>query len=210
MIVDDHPLVRKGLTRLIEDEPDMMVCGQCDTADGALTVIGAERPDVGIVDLSLGEGSGLELVRTLTARHPAVQLLVLSMHDESLYAGRALRAGASGYVMKGEAVRELLTAVRHVASGRIYVSRGWSDRDPVRATGSPGADFSEPPYDRLTDPERQVLELMGRGVSARDMARRMGVSVRVIEARCGRIREKLGLKSARALARLAAGWTRAT
>jgi DNA-binding NarL/FixJ family response regulator len=207
VIVDDHPLVRKGLSRLIEDEADMMVCGECDTAAGALAIVGAGRPDVAIVDLSLGGGSGLELVRTLTARHPGVQVLILSMHDESLFAGRALRAGASGYVMKGAAIRDLLTAVRRVAGGRIYVSRGWAERSPAGAASRPGVDLSEPPFDRLSDPERQVLELIGRGVFPRDMARCMSVPVKIIATHQAHIREKLGLKSARALARLAIGWT---
>ena len=122
VIVDDHPIVRKGLTELINHEPDMIVCGESDTAPAGLERIRADRPDVAVVDLSLGMASGLQLVKHLDASLPDVRVLILSMHDETLHAERALAAGASGYIMKHEAVHNLITAIRCVASGKTYVS----------------------------------------------------------------------------------------
>ena len=123
VVVDDHPIVRKGLTQLLNEQPDLAVCGEADSPQAALALIQAERPDIALVDLSLGQESGLELVKKVAASYAEVRLLVLSMRDEMLYAERALQAGASGYIMKNEAVRDLLTAVRRVLSGKTYVSR---------------------------------------------------------------------------------------
>jgi DNA-binding NarL/FixJ family response regulator len=209
VIVDDHPVVLKGLRHLINDEPDMAVCGESDSAAGALAVIGAERPDVAIVDLVLGGAGrldGLEVVAALTASHPSVRVLVLSMRDEFLFAERALRAGASGYIMKHEAIRDLLTAVRRVAAGKIYVSERVSERFFAGVAGRRAADAGVPPYDRLTDREREVFTLIGRGLGTRAIARQLEVAVKTIESHHAHIKEKLGLKSVRQLVRVAASW----
>jgi DNA-binding NarL/FixJ family response regulator len=208
-IVDDHPVVRKGLSHLINDEPDMAVCGESDSAAGALAMIGAARPDVAIVDLALGGAGrldGLDLVRAIATSHPSVRVLVLSMRDELLFAERALRAGACGYVMKHEAIGELLAAVRRVAAGRIYVSERVSERFFAGVTGRRGAvtDFS--PIERLTDREREVFELIGRGLGTRAIARQLKVAVKTVESHHAHIKEKLGLKSVRQLVRVAASW----
>jgi DNA-binding NarL/FixJ family response regulator len=208
-IVDDHPVVRKGLTHLINDEPDMSVCGESESAAGALAVIGAARPDVAIVDLALGGASrldGLDLVKAIAASHPRVRVLVLSMRDELLFAERALRAGACGYVMKHEAIGDLLTAVRRVADGKIYVSERVSERFFAGVTGrrAAAADFS--PIDRLTDREREVFELIGRGLGTRAIARQLKVAVKTVESHHAHIKEKLGLRNVRQLVRVAASW----
>ena len=135
VIVDDHPIVRKGLTELINHEPGMTVCSESDTADGGLVRIRADRPAVAIVDLSLGMDSGLQLVKTLNAALPDVKVLILSMHDETLHAERALAAGASGYIMKHAAMQHLIGAIRCVASGKTYVSPEMSERIVARITG---------------------------------------------------------------------------
>jgi DNA-binding NarL/FixJ family response regulator len=172
VIVDDHPIVRKGLTELINNEPDLTVCGESDTVDGGVERIRTERPDVAILDLSLGTASGLQLVKTLSAPLPDVRVLVLSMHDETLHAERALAAGASGYIMKHEAMEHLLGAIRRVARGKAYVSPRMSERILARVTGRRVAD-DRAPFERLTDREREVFALIGRGLRTRDIAREL-------------------------------------
>lgn len=207
VIVDDHPIVRKGLTELINHEPDMTVCGESDTADGGLARIRADRPDIAIVDLSLGMASGLQLVKTLNASLPDVRVLILSMHDETLYAERALAAGASGYIMKHEAIQNLIGAIRCVASGKTYVSPQMSERIVARVTGRRAAPDEAAPFERLTDREREVFALIGRGLATRDIARRLDLSVKTIETYQTRIKEKLGLTNGHELIRAAVSWT---
>ena len=200
VIVDDHPIVRKGLTQLLNEQPDLAVCGEADSPAAALALIDAERPDIALVDLSLGQDSGLELVKTVSASHRDIRLLVLSMRDEMLFAERALQAGASGYIMKNEAVRDLLTAVRRVLGGKTYVS----ERVTARILAGMGRRSHETlSIERLTDRERQVLDLIGRGVATRDIAKRLEVSVRTVESHCAHIKEKFGLRNARELVRFA-------
>src|SRR5512134_172958 len=163
VIVDDHPIVRKGLTELINHEPGMIVCGESDTADGGLARIHADRPAVAIVDLSLGLDSGLQLLKTLNSSLPEVKVLILSMYDERLYAERVLAAGASGYIMKDAAVQHLIGAIRCVASGKTYVSREISERIVARVTGRRDTSDATAPFERLTDREREVFTLIGRG-----------------------------------------------
>jgi DNA-binding NarL/FixJ family response regulator len=206
VIVDDHPIVRKGLTALINHEPDMVVCGESDTAAGGLARIQDDRPGVAIVDLSLGLDSGLQLVKTLNASLPEVRVLILSMHDEALHAERALAAGASGYIMKHAATQHLIGAIRSVASGKTYVSPEMSERIVARVTRGPLARPAKVPLDRLTDREREVLTLMGRGLGARDIAGRLALSVKTVETHQARIKEKLGLAHVRELTRAAVSW----
>jgi DNA-binding NarL/FixJ family response regulator len=204
--VDDHPIVRKGLTELINHEPGMVVCGESDTADGGLARIRAERPAVAIVDLSLGMDSGLQLVKTLNASLPDVKVLILSMHDEMLHAERALAAGASGYIMKHAAMQHLIGAIRCVASGRTWVSPEMSERIVARMTGRRDTAAATAPFERLTDREREVLTLIGRGLGTREIAKQLTVSVKTVETHQARIKEKLGLTHVRELTRAAVNW----
>ena len=206
VIVDDHPIVRKGLTELINHEPGMTVCSESDTADGGLVRIRADRPAVAIVDLSLGMDSGLQLVKTLNAALPDVKVLILSMHDETLHAERALAAGASGYIMKHAAMQHLIGAIRCVASGKTYVSPEMSERIVARITGRRDTTEVTAPFERLTDREREVLTLIGRGLGTRDIARQLTVSVKTVETHQARIKEKLGLAHVRELTRAAVNW----
>jgi DNA-binding NarL/FixJ family response regulator len=207
VIVDDHPIVRKGLTELINHEPDMTVCGESDTATGGLERIRIDRPDVAIVDLSLGMDSGLQLVKQIDASLPGVRVLILSMHDETLHAERVLAAGARGYIMKQEAMHNLIAAIRCVASGKTYVSPRMSERIVARVSAR-GATRDEPaPFERLTDREREVFALIGRGLATRDIARQLDLSVKTIETHQARIKEKLGLTSGHELIRAAVSWT---
>ncbi len=206
VIVDDHPIVRKGLTQIINDEPDMTVCGESDTAAGGLARILADRPDVAIVDLSLGTASGLQLVKELDARGSDARVLVLSMHDEALHAERALAAGARGYVMKHEAMHDLISAIRSVAAGRTHVSRAMSERILARVVGRQATSKASP-LDRLTDREREVFGLLGLGRGTRTIAEQLDLSVKTVETYQARIKEKLGLTSSHELIRAAVSWT---
>lgn len=206
VIVDDHPIVRKGLTELINHEPDMTVCGESDTAARGLERIRIDRPDVAIVDLSLGMDSGLQLVKQLDASLPDVRVLILSMHDETLHAERVLAAGARGYIMKHEAMHNLIAAIRCVSSGKTYVSPLMSERIVARVSAR-GATRDEPsPFERLTDREREVFALIGRGLATRDIARQLDLSVKTIETHQARIKEKLGLTTGHQLIRAAVSW----
>ncbi|MGB7219771.1 MAG: response regulator transcription factor [Vicinamibacterales bacterium] len=207
VIIDDHPIVRTGLTELINHQADMTVCGESDTAEGGLERIRADHPDVAIVDLSLGTTSGLQLIKTLNASLPNVRVLILSMHDETLHAERALAAGARGYIMKQEAPQNLIAAIRCVASGKTYVSPQMSERIVARVSAG-GAKRDEPaPLERLTDREREVFALIGRGLATRDIATRLDLSTKTIETYQARIKEKLGLASGHELIRAAVAWT---
>jgi DNA-binding NarL/FixJ family response regulator len=206
VIVDDHPIVRKGLTELINHEPGMSVVGESDAPAEGLERIRADRPDVAIVDLSLGLASGLDLVKAINATLPEVRVLMLSMHDETLHAERALAAGASGYIMKHEAMDNLIGAIRCVASGKTYLSGRMSERIVARVTGRGGAAEERAPLARLTDRERQVFGLMGRGLETRAIATQLDLSVKTIETYHGRIKEKLGLRTAHELIRAAVSW----
>lgn len=207
LVVDDHPIVREGLRHLINDEPDLAVCGEAGTAERARELVAKEHPDVAIVDLSLGLDDGLELVRSIATQHPDVRVLVLSMHDEMLYAERALRAGARGYVMKRGAMPDLLTAVRRVAFGKTHVSAEVAERLVDRLASHGPAPSPADPAELLSDRERQVFELIGRGLATREIAAQLSVSVKTIESHQARIKEKLGLRTGRELIRKAVTWT---
>jgi DNA-binding NarL/FixJ family response regulator len=208
LIVDDHPLVRSGLRHLIDDEADLRVVGESDTAAGTLEIVERTKPDVAVVDIALGAESGLELVRTLAAAHPYVRILVLSMHDETLFAERALHAGAHGYVMKSEAMREVLDAIRRVAEGKTYVSDQLSERLLAGFSGRRIAiQEGRPALERLTDRERDVFELLARGLSTREIASQLKVSVKTIETHRTHVQEKLGLRNSHELLRFAALWS---
>jgi DNA-binding NarL/FixJ family response regulator len=205
-IVDDHPIVRKGLTEVINHEPGMTVCGESDSSAGGLDIIRRERPDVAIVDLSLGLESGLNLVKQLDALLPDVRVLVLSMHDETLHAERVLAAGARGYIMKQEAMQNLSAAIRCVADGKTYVSPQMSDRILSRVSGGRRPPTDGAPVDRLTDREREVFGLIGRGMGTREIAEALSLSAKTVETYHARIKEKLGLANGHELIRAAIAW----
>lgn len=191
LIVDDHPIVRQGLKRMIETEPDMEVCGEAATEAQARRAIRELMPDIVIVDLALQEGDGLELVRDVHAHHPDVPMLVLSMHDETIYAERLLAEGASGYIMKQAAADQLLNALRAVLRGERYLSEQLAQTLGVRDCGAEG-DVVDP-VRRLSNRELQVLNLVGRGVSSRDIAAELGLSVKTVESHRQSIKRKLNL-----------------
>jgi DNA-binding NarL/FixJ family response regulator len=206
LVVDDHPIVRLGIRQMLSAERDLEVCGEAESADAARQLATTARPDLAIVDLSLAEGTGLDLIRTLREALPTLPVLVLSMHDETLFAERVLRAGARGYIMKGEAITGLVTAIRQVLSGRIYVSERTSQAVFERL----GRQESAPPDSPLailTDRELEVFDLIGRGLSTAAIAEQLRVSVKTIETYRSNIRTKLNLKDATDLIRFAATWT---
>lgn len=207
VIVEDHPVVRQGLVAVIGRQPDMTVCGESDTVADAIARIHAARPDVAIIDLSLGLESGLELTKTLDTSGAGVRVLILSMHDETLHAERALAAGARGYIMKQEAMQNLIAAIRCVASGKIYVSPAMAERIVARVTTRVAALPERAPLARLTDREREVFRLVGRGLLTREIAEQLHLSVKTVETHYARIKDKLGLHHVNELIRTAVAWT---
>ena len=204
-IVEDHPVFREGLVQVINSEDDLTVCGESEDAEHALEAIPDLKPDLVLVDISLPGKSGLELIKELRARNGSVKLLVLSMHDEALYADRVLRAGGDGYIMKQEDPEEVIHAIRDVLAGRIYVS------DEVMAGGAKGAQApgSKPksrPLGQLTDMELEVLKLLGEGNTNLEIARQLRLQATTVSARCTQIKRKLELKSTNALIRYAVCW----
>jgi len=205
LIVDDHPLVREGLIGLLAAQSDFVVCGEASGVAEARQLVASTKPDVAIIDLTLSDGTGIELIKDLRARCPAVKLLVLSMHDESLYAERALRAGAVGYVSKHEASRTIVQAVRTILTGKLYLSPNMTELVVQRAFVA-GADLSRPAVDRLTEREREVFELIGQGLSSRQIAVKLDVSPKTIETHREHIKEKLELTTSTELTRYAVQW----
>jgi DNA-binding NarL/FixJ family response regulator len=204
-IVEDHPVFREGLVQVINSEDDLTVCGEAADAEQALEAIPSLKPDLVLVDISLPGKSGLELIKDLRARNGRVKLLVLSMHDEALYADRVLRAGGDGYIMKQEDPEEVVHAIRDVLGGRIYVS------EQILAGGKKGAPArgSEPksrPLGQLTDVELEVLELLGEGKTNLEIARQLHFRPGTASAHCTQIKRKLNLRSANALIRYAVCW----
>jgi len=206
MLVDDHPLVRERLTEIINREIDLVICGDAEDRHQALQVIKPCRPHLVIVDITLKSSDGVELIRDIHARRPALLILVVSMHDESLYAERALRAGARGYITKQEATRNILSAIRRVLSGQIYLNDKIASRILSRlATPAPTSGFT--PADLLADRELQVFELTGLGLNTRQIAARLHLGVKTVETYRARIREKLDVKDPDDLLSLAITWT---
>ncbi len=204
LIVDDHPIVRQGLRRMIEPEPDLVVCGEVQTEREARTAIRALAPDVVIVDISLAQGDGLELVRDVHAQQPELPMLVLSMHDELIYAERLLAAGASGYIMKQAASDQLLIALRQVLAGGQYLSESLAGN--LGRSDSAAAGGSADPIDRLSNRELQVLSLIGRGMSSREAAEALGLSVKTVETHRQSLKRKLNLATNAQLLQYAINW----
>jgi DNA-binding NarL/FixJ family response regulator len=207
-LVDDHPLVREWLTNLINQQPDLTVCGETDSAPQALAAIALARPDVAIVDLSLKDSSGFDLIKNLKQSETGAAVLVLSMHDEAHYAERALRAGARGYVMKRETTKKVVTAIRRVLEGKLYLSETIAEAMTVRLVNGTANEGSFP-VEQLIDRELEVFEMLGRGLGTRQIAETLRVSVKTIQAYCARIKEKLNLSSATELLREAIRWNEA-
>jgi DNA-binding NarL/FixJ family response regulator len=207
-LVDDHPLVREWLTNLINQQPDLTVCGETDSAPQALEAIARAKPDVAIVDLSLKDSSGFDLIKNLKLSEAGAAVLVLSMHDEAHYAERALRAGARGYVMKRETTKKVITAIRRVLEGKLYLSESIAEAMTVRLVSgaAPGASFT---VEQLSDRELEVFEMLGSGLGTRQIAETLRVSVKTVQAYCARIKEKLNLSSATELLREAIRWNEA-
>lgn len=205
-LVDDHPIVRQGLVQLIEQEPDLKVCGEASDVREARASLSKGLPDIVILDLSLRDSDGLELVKDIRAKYGTqLPVLILSMHDESIYAERLLSAGANGYIMKQAAADQLLAAVRRVLAGGIYVSDRIGDSMIQRFTVSGRAQRTDP-IDRLSNRELQVLNLIGRGKTTREIAENLNLSVKTVESHRQRIKKKLNLHTAPQLVQFAVNW----
>jgi DNA-binding NarL/FixJ family response regulator len=205
LLVDDHPLVREGLVNLISQQSDLEVCGEAGSEPQALELIGTVQPNVAIVDISLENGSGIELIKSIKAIYPAVAVLVLSMHDESLYAERALRVGARGYIMKREAAKKVIQGIRCVLAGQLYVSEKIAAvmaekfvEGRTMATASP--------IEQLSNRELEVFQLLGCGRNTRQIADNLHVGFKTVQAYCARIKEKLKLANFNELLREAVRW----
>lgn len=204
-IVDDHPLVREGLTNLINRQSDLIVCGEAKDSAEAIAGIAKEGPDVAIIDISLTNESGLELIKHLVRQFPRVALIVLSMHDEGLYAERALRAGARGYVMKHETNKSVLASIRRVIGGEIYVSERIVNRMASRLASS-GRAAARSPVERLSDRELEIFQLLGQGRTPSEIAGDLNLSLKTVQADRARAKEKFGVTSLTELLRAAIRW----
>jgi DNA-binding NarL/FixJ family response regulator len=204
VIVEDHRMFREQLANLINKSDDMKVCGQADNIRDALALIRQTHPKVAIVDITLKGSSGLELLKDLRAQGILVPTLILSMHDESLYAERALRAGAKGYVTKHEASAAVLRAIRQISRGEIYLKPRFMSRMISKMTT--GADGASDPMDRLADRELEVFDLIGRGLTTREIAARLGLGITTVDTYKTRIREKLNLENSARLRAEASRW----
>ena len=204
-LVDDHPLVREWLTNLINQQADLAVCGEAETRPQAMQAILRLKPDVAIVDISLKDSSGIELIKDLKQTLPGTAVLVLSMHEESHYAERALRAGARGYIVKRETTRKVIAAIRQVLTGGIYFSDAVATALATQYVTGKGVP-KQSPVEQLSDRELEVFELLGQGRGTRQIAETLKVSVKTVQAYCARIKEKLNLASATELLREAVLW----
>jgi DNA-binding NarL/FixJ family response regulator len=205
LIVEDHEIMRQGLSTLVEQEEDLCVCGEAEDASAALEAAEQLEPDVIVLDLSLRDSNGLDLIKDLRLRKPDLPIIVLTMHDESFYAERALRSGARGYVTKSEASSRIIEGIREVLSGGVYVSEKMASR-MVRKMVTGGSMGQGYPIDTLTDREFEIFEMIGRGLPVREIAKRLHLSVRTVEAHRDHMRKKLNLESANDLLRYATQW----
>lgn len=205
LIVDDHPVFRRGIAALVSEQEDLTVCGEADGAPSALDAMRRLKPDLALLDISMPGANGIELVKLMLAEQPKLPILILSMHDESLYALRALRAGAKGYVMKAEAMTQVIAAIRKALNGEIYVSPRFSERLVFKAIQSLEGGMGSP-VDKLSDRELEVLQLLGRGFGTREVANELHLSVKTIETHRAHIKEKLGFKDAGEMVRFAIDW----
>jgi len=205
LLIDDHPLVREWLSNLINQQADLSVCGEAEDAPHALSLVASLKPRLAIVDLSLKSGSGIQLIKDLKQLDPFLLILVLSMHDESLYAERVLRAGARGYVMKREVTKKIIGAIRDVLRGEIVLSEKLATTMLGKLLQGQ-ADSTLSPVTILGDRELEVFQLLGRGWETRRISEELHISIKTVQAHCARIKEKLNLKSATELLREAIRW----
>lgn len=205
LLVDDHPMMRAGLAHLIERQPDLTVCGEAANPAEALKALPNARPDIILADLTMPGRSGLEFVKDLLATSPSLAVLVVSMHDEAVYAERALRAGARGYIMKEAGGEAVVAAIRQILSGQIYVSPAMSARILENLSGKKPRGSSSP-IEKLSDREFEVFQLIGQGKSTRDIAEQLHLSPKTVDVHRSHIKEKLDLKDATALIRHAVRW----
>ncbi|NBV85020.1 MAG: DNA-binding response regulator [Verrucomicrobia bacterium] len=207
LVIDDHPIVRQGVSRLIAEENHFLVCGEASTWGEAMDLLAATRPDAVVLDISLGKRMGLDLIREMTALVPELRILVLSMHDEMVYAERSLRAGAHGYLMKSDATHKIPAALDHILAGGVYVSHRLTGlllgRSMQSTDGGP-----RPGVQSLTNRELEVLSLVGQGLSSEAIATRLFLSLKTIEAHRSNIRNKLGLETGERLLEVAIRYTR--
>lgn len=200
LIVDDHPLVREWLTSLINQQSDLVTCGEAASPAEAMLAVATSKPDAAVIDISLKDSSGIELIKDLKKTNPNLVVLVLSMHDETLYAERSLRAGAKGYVMKREATRKVIEALRRVLDGKFFVSEAIAQAITAQFVGGKSQIMTSP-VEQLSDRELAVFDLLGEGRGTRQIAEVLRVSIKTVQAYCARIKEKLNLGSGTDLVR---------
>ena len=205
VLVDDHPVLRKGLARLIDSKEGFVVCGEASSAIDAMEVIREQKPHLAVVDIGLPGASGIDLTKSIRAEFPDVPVLILSMHDDPLYATRALRAGATGYIVKQDAIDNIATALQETLDGRRYLSPGMAQQLQTDGIGDQPRS-SHDLVDQLTDRELEIFHLIGKGNDVREIAEALGVSPKTVETHRTNIKEKLKLKNARQVARVALQW----
>lgn len=208
LVIDDHPMMRQGLAQLIDNEPDLKVCCEADNAGQGLNIVVSQKLDLVLLDISLPDKNGLELIKDIQAVKPDLPVLIVSMHDEALYVERVLRAGARGYIMKQEGGKKLLQAIRQVLNGQIYVSENMSARILENFSGR-RTQAAASPVARLSDREFEVFQLIGQGKSTRETAHHLKLSIKTVEVHRAHIKDKLELKSATDLVRYAVRWVEA-
>lgn len=205
LLVDDHPIVRQGMAQLINRERDLSVCGEANTAHEALSLLNTLKPDVAVIDVSLEDRNGIDLLKDIKTRFPKLPVLMLSMHHESLYAERALHAGAKGYIMKQEAPDRVLTAIRTILTGEVYVSEKMAAR-MLRTLADTRSGDQRSPIERLSDRELEVFRLIGKGFSTSEIAEQLFLSAKTVETHREHIKGKLQLAKKGELLRYAVQW----
>jgi DNA-binding NarL/FixJ family response regulator len=206
MIVDDHPMMRAGLMQLINKQPDMEVCGEAGSPAEAKKLLPDSHPDLILVDISMKGASGLEFIRDVSSAHGHVPMLVVSMHDEKVYAERALRAGACGYIMKEQSAGYLIVALHRVLEGGIYLSQEMSSR-LLKNLAGPASSNADSPLQKLTDREFEVFRLIGQGQTTEEIARQLHISPKTVDVHRFQIKDKLHLDSSTALVHYAVHWS---
>jgi len=205
LIVDDHPMMRQGLAQLIDNEGDLKVCAEADNAGQAINFVSKQKFDLALVDISLPDKNGLELIKDIRTLRPDLPILVVSMHDELVYAERVLRAGARGYIMKQEGGQKFLQAIRQVLTGNVFVSEKMSSRILESLSGQQQNNAGSP-VRRLSDREFEVFQLIGQGIATGEIAERLHLSVKTVEVHRANIKQKLNISTATELVRYAVRW----
>jgi DNA-binding NarL/FixJ family response regulator len=195
VVVEDHPIVRHGLVMLIDQEPDLHVCGEAEDVNGAMALTAQQQPDLVVVDISLKGSNGLDLIKSIKGDDPNRKILVVSMHDEAIYAERSIRAGAQGYIMKQEAVDKIIGAIRRILRGELYLSDSISASLLFKVTHK-NAEHHPATLDQLTDRELEVFQLIGQGFATREIADHLNLSIKTIETYRANLKQKLGVKNA--------------